>query len=345
MNTNSSLKHLLITGGAGFIGSNFVHLLLETEPNYRVTVIDKLTYAGNLKNLNQWSGHPQFQFIKMDISDSREIQKLFKENNFDGVIHFAAESHVDRSITNPDDFIHTNILGTFHLLEAIRENWKSTEGKKFLHVSTDEVFGSLGEKNFFTEDSPYSPNSPYSASKASSDHLVRAYFHTYHLPVVTSNCSNNFGSYQYPEKLIPLTIIHCIQKKPIPVYGNGKNIRDWLYVKDHCNALKTIFLNGNPGETYLIGCRNEKTNLEIVNRICEIMDQILPFETSHSSLIQYVTDRPGHDFRYAIDPSKIEKELAWTPDFNFDSSLKETIEWYIENQPWWKDIMSKKGNL
>ncbi|RHX90841.1 dTDP-glucose 4,6-dehydratase [Leptospira stimsonii] len=335
------MKNILVTGGAGFIGSNFVHQILEDTKEYHVFVLDKLTYAGNLKSLDRWKNDSRFTFIKADIAVKEEVLSIFEKHHFDFVAHFAAESHVDRSILGPEEFIKTNVLGTFYLLDAARLQWKDQfEGKKFLHVSTDEVFGTLGETGFFTEETPYAPNSPYSASKAGSDHIVRSYFHTYRMPVVTTNCSNNYGPYHFPEKLIPLMILNCLHGKPLPVYGDGKNIRDWLYVKDHCSALRSALFHGVPGETYNIGTRNEKKNIEIVHSICEIMDELHPAGAPHSKLIQYVKDRPGHDFRYAIDPSKMEKELGWKPKSSFESALRETIEWYLENESWWKEILS-----
>ncbi|EMY76296.1 dTDP-glucose 4,6-dehydratase [Leptospira weilii serovar Ranarum str. ICFT] len=335
------MKKILITGGAGFIGSNFAHLILNDTEEYRVIVFDKLTYAGNLKSLDVWKKDPRFIFVKADIANKEDVFSIFKEHTFDYVAHFAAESHVDRSISGPEEFIKTNVLGTFYLLDAARLQWKgSYEGKKFLHVSTDEVFGTLGDTGYFTEETPYAPNSPYSASKAGSDHIVRSYFHTYHMPVVTTNCSNNYGPYHFPEKLIPLMILNCLHGKPLPIYGDGKNIRDWLYVKDHCDALRAALFQGTPGETYNIGTRNEKKNIDIVNSICSIMDELHVAGAPHSRLIQYVKDRPGHDFRYAIDPSKIEKELGWKPKFAFESALRETVRWYLDNESWWKEILS-----
>jgi dTDP-glucose 4,6-dehydratase len=335
------MKKVLVTGGAGFIGSNFVHLLMEERPEYHITVLDKLTYAGNLKNLANWKDNPRFTFIKADISDKDKIEEIFQKESFDYVVHFAAESHVDRSITGPEVFLQTNIFGTFYLLESIKKHWNSdSKEKRFLHVSTDEVYGSLGDSGFFTENTPYAPNSPYSASKASSDHLVRAYHHTYHLPVVTTNCSNNYGAYHFPEKLIPLMILNCLREKPLPVYGDGKNIRDWLFVKDHCHAILLVLEKGRIGESYNIGTRNEKNNLEIVETICSKMDTHFPDKKPHSRLITYVKDRPGHDFRYAIDPSKIESELGWKPKYDFDTAIQETIDWYIKNESWWSEILS-----
>ncbi len=335
------MKNVLVTGGAGFIGSNFVHLLMEERPDYHITVLDKLTYAGNLKNLDNWKGNPRFKFIKADLSDKLKVEEVFQTNTFDYVVHFAAESHVDRSITGPEVFLQTNIFGTFYLLESIKKYWNSdSKDKRFLHVSTDEVYGSLGESGFFTEETPYAPNSPYSASKAASDHLVRAYHHTYHLPVLTTNCSNNYGPYHFPEKLIPLMILNCLREKPLPVYGDGKNIRDWLYVKDHCQAILLVLEKGKLGESYNIGTRNEKNNLEIVETICKKMDEHFPEKKPHNRLITYVKDRPGHDFRYAIDPSKIESELGWKPKYDFDTAIEQTIEWYIQNENWWSEILS-----
>ena len=335
------MKKVLVTGGAGFIGSNFVHLLMEERSDYQITVLDKLTYAGNLKNLEKWKDDSRFTFIKADISDKVKMEEIFQRESYDYVVHFAAESHVDRSITGPEVFLQTNIFGTFNLLEAIKKYWGSdSKEKRFLHVSTDEVYGSLGDSGFFTENTPYAPNSPYSASKASSDHLVRAYHHTYHLPVVTTNCSNNYGPYHFPEKLIPLMILNCLREKPLPVYGDGKNIRDWLFVKDHCRAILLVLEKGRIGESYNIGTRNEKNNLEIVETICAKMDIYFPDKKPHNRLVTYVKDRPGHDFRYAIDPSKIEKELGFKPKYDFDSAIQETIDWYIENESWWSEILS-----
>jgi dTDP-glucose 4,6-dehydratase len=314
---------------------------MEERPEYHITVLDKLTYAGNLKNLAKWKDNPRFTFIKADISDKDKIEEIFQKESFDYVVHFAAESHVDRSITGPEVFLQTNIFGTFYLLESIKKHWNSdSKEKRFLHVSTDEVYGSLGDSGFFTENTPYAPNSPYSASKASSDHLVRAYHHTYHLPVVTTNCSNNYGAYHFPEKLIPLMILNCLREKPLPVYGDGKNIRDWLFVKDHCHAILLVLEKGIIGESYNIGTRNEKNNLEIVETICSKMDKHFPDKKPHSRLITYVKDRPGHDFRYAIDPSKIENELGWKPKYDFDTAIQETIDWYIKNESWWSEILS-----
>ncbi|EPG75842.1 dTDP-glucose 4,6-dehydratase [Leptospira fainei serovar Hurstbridge str. BUT 6] len=338
------MKKILVTGGAGFIGSNLVGNILKNTADYEVVVLDKLSYSGNLNNLSDWFSNKRFSFKKIDISNIAEVESFFAGNDFDAIIHLAAESHVDRSIAFPGDFINTNIVGTFNLLESVKRKIIASKRKiRFLHVSTDEVFGSLSESDpSFTENSCYKPNSPYSASKAASDHLVRSYFHTYHLDVITTNCSNNFGPFQFPEKLIPVTIINCLQWKQIPVYGNGSNIRDWLYVEDHCNALRLVLEKGRIGESYNIGSRNECRNLDIVTSICEIMDRLAPQQISYKSLIHFVEDRPGHDYRYSINPDKIETELDWRPEFTFDAALEETIKWYIANDVWWKDILTGK---
>ncbi len=330
---------VLVTGGAGFIGSNYVPYVIETT-NDKVYVLDNLTYAGDLSNLEEVSNHPNYTFIKGDICDEKLVNKLFEEHQFNKVVHFAAESHVDNSITGPDAFIQTNIVGTFNLLQAAYKTWmngpnklkKEFEEVKFLHVSTDEVYGTLGKTGLFTEETPYAPNSPYSASKASSDFLVRSYFHTYGLPVVTTNCSNNYGPKQHKEKLIPTIIRKAISNEPIPIYGDGKNIRDWLYVLDHCKGIKAALDKGRLGETYNIGGRNERENIYIAHTICELLDTIKPKkEGSYKDQITYVTDRPGHDFRYAIDATKIENELGWRADENFETGIKKTIEWYLTN--------------
>ena len=336
------MRHVVVTGGAGFIGSNFVHHLLESYSEIAVSVIDCLTYAGNLENLKRWEKDKRFKFYKVDIVDSENLKSTLQKIPFTEIAHFAAESHVDRSILGPEAFVKTNVMGTFHLLEIFRQKYSESKNDqlRFLHVSTDEVFGSLGSLGSFTESSPYQPNSPYSASKAGSDHLVRSYFHTYHLPVLTTNCSNNYGPYHFPEKLIPLTIVNCLHGKPLPVYGKGHNIRDWLYVLDHCSAIDAVLLKGKIGETYNIGTRNEIMNIEIVTKICKIMDELHPSGKPHESLIQFVKDRPGHDFRYSIDPSKIEKEIGWKPKFSFDTALRNTIEWYLQNRSWWENILS-----
>jgi dTDP-glucose 4,6-dehydratase len=327
---------ILVTGSAGFIGSNFVHWLLKSDSQVQIISLDKLTYAGNLKNLDKLPDSSRHVFVQGDICDRAILDKVLRENAIDAIVHFAAESHVDRSITGPAAFIETNIVGTFNLLEAARKYW--IEEKKwnqancrFHHISTDEVYGDLQlDDPAFTEMSPYQPSSPYSASKASSDHLVRAYCRTYNLPTTISNCSNNYGSRQHPEKLIPTVIRSCMGKKPIPVYGNGTNIRDWLYVDDHCEAIWTILTNGKVGETYNIGGNSEKDNLSLVKMICEVMDGIHPESAPHSNLISFVKDRPGHDWRYAIDNSKICKELGWQPRHNLKDGLLETVKYYLE---------------
>ncbi len=328
---------IIITGGAGFIGSNFVldWLAQHDEP---VINIDKLTYAGHKENLKTVINDPRHIFVRADINDRKIIDDLLNQHHPRAIIHFAAESHVDRSITGPAEFIHTNILGTFTLLEAAREyvekNSNCPKNFRFLHVSTDEVYGTLDEHDpAFTESTAYAPNSPYSASKASSDHLVRAYFHTYGLPVLTTNCSNNYGPYQFPEKLIPLIILNALTEKPLPVYGDGKNIRDWLYVGDHCSAIRTVLEKGKVGEVYNIGGNAEKNNIDVVNQICSLLDEIKPLKNnSYKNLITFVKDRPGHDQRYAINSSKIQTELGWAPKENFDSGIKKTIKWYMEKQ-------------
>ncbi|HEV2613540.1 MAG TPA: dTDP-glucose 4,6-dehydratase [Gammaproteobacteria bacterium] len=327
---------IIVTGGAGFIGSNFVLNMLAQQDEGIINV-DKLTYAGHLENLKTVINDPRHIFVQADINDRTVIDELFTKYQPRAIVHFAAESHVDRSITGPSEFIQTNILGTFNLLEAARayyEKINNTEHKtafRFLHVSTDEVYGSLSEQDpAFTETTPYAPNSPYSASKASSDHLVRAYFHTYNLPVLTTNCSNNYGPYQYGEKLIPLMILTALQEKPLPVYGDGKNIRDWLYVSDHCSAIRTVLEKGTLGEVYNIGGNAEKSNLDVVHQICSLLDEMKPRKTgSYKDLITFVKDRPGHDRRYAINSSKIQKTLGWKPAENFDSGLRKTIQWYL----------------
>lgn len=343
------MRKILITGGAGFIGANFVLHMRDAHPGDRLVVLDKLTYAGNLENLESLKEGPLYRFVKGDITDLKLVDALFAEEGLDTVVNFAAESHVDRSILGPRDFIETNILGSFTLLEAARKHWAgNVEGKRFLHVSTDEVYGSLGPTGFFTETTAYSPNSPYAASKASSDHLVRAYFHTYGLPVLTTNCSNNYGPYQFPEKLIPLMVINALKGKPLPVYGDGLNVRDWLYVEDHCRAVDTVLEKGRLGETYNIGGRNEKKNIEIVRLICSVLDgkakegalTEYPFEGSREKLVTFVKDRPGHDRRYAIDCSKMERELGWAPAHCFEEGIAKTIDWYIANRDWWGRIIS-----
>ena len=340
----SEIKNIIVTGGAGFIGSAVIRYLLN-ETDHHVLNIDKLTYAGNLKTLESVQDNPRYQFLHADICDRDAMKKAVDEFNPDGFMHLAAESHVDRSIDGSDVFIQTNILGTYTLLEVAREYYQSLDDSqrqrfKFHHISTDEVFGSLGEQGMFTEQSRYQPNSPYSASKAASDHLVRAWCETYKLPVVISNCSNNYGPYQFPEKLIPLMLDKAISHQPLPVYGTGENIRDWLFVDDHANALYTIFSKGETAEVYNVGGHNEVRNIDVVNTICDILDRKVPSETlaSYRELITFVQDRPGHDMRYAIDASKIARELGWTPAETFGSGLDKTIQWYLDNPNWLNEI-------
>ncbi len=331
-------KTVLVTGGAGFIGSNYVGYVLENFED-EIVVLDKLTYAGDLRNLEAFNDHPNYHFVKGDICDSTLLESLFNKYQFQEVVHFAAESHVDNSITGPSAFIETNIVGTFQLLQATYKLWmngpnqlkESFKEARFLHVSTDEVYGTLGETGLFTEETSYAPNSPYSASKASSDFIVRSYFHTYGLPVVTTNCSNNYGPNQHKEKLIPTIIRKGLSGEPIPIYGDGQNVRDWLYVKDHCVGIKLALGKGTLGETYNIGGRNERKNLYIAHTICELLDELKPKEDSYKNQISFVTDRPGHDFRYAIDASKIENELGWKADETFETGIKKTVQWYLQN--------------
>jgi dTDP-glucose 4,6-dehydratase len=338
---------VIVTGGAGFIGSNFVLEWLHTE-NSPVVNLDKLTYAGNLSNLEAIQNDPRYRFVQADIVDRDAVRQTFLQHRPRAVIHFAAESHVDRSIRGPDDFVRTNVNGTFALLEEVRAYWSERKESdknrfRFLHVSTDEVYGSLKEAEAaFCETTRYQPNSPYSATKAASDHLVRAYHHTYGLPVLTTNCSNNYGPYQFPEKLIPLTILNACCGKPLPIYGDGRNLRDWLYVGDHCEAVRMVLARGTPGETYNIGGRNEKRNIEVVESICSILDELCPNDPvlPHRKLITYVEDRPGHDRRYAIDASKLARELGWRPRETFESGLRKTIEWYLEHGTWIREVTS-----
>jgi len=338
-------RSFLVTGGAGFIGSNLVHHLLSL-PGFdgRVVVLDRLTYAGNLDNLESCKGDPRFHFVHGDICDRALVNDTFAKHQPNVVFNLAAESHVDRSIDGPGEFIRTNVVGTFELLEASRVVHAKLADFRFVHVSTDEVFGSLGPQGYFTETTPYDPRSPYSASKASADHLANAYFHTYGLPTVTTNCSNNYGPYQFPEKLIPLVTLNALEGKPLPVYGDGKNIRDWLYVEDHCQALALVADKGIPGESYAIGGHNERTNIEIVETICAILDELSPTKSGkkHREQITFVKDRPGHDRRYAIDPTKIGKALGWKPDTKFDDGIRRTIAWYLEHREWCDRIAQGK---
>ena len=334
------MKNVLVTGGAGFIGSNFVRFLLTAYADTQVLNLDALTYAGSLENLKELPNADHYQFIQGDIGDFDMVQRLISEKDVDTVVHFAAETHVDRSILGPAPFIHTNITGTFNLLEAARSAWQGKlQGKRFHHVSTDEVYGSLEPSApAFMESSNYDPRSPYSASKASSDHLARAYHHTYSLPVTITNCSNNYGPYQFPEKLIPLIILNALQMKPLPVYGDGKQIRDWLYVEDHVEAILLVLERGQLGQTYNIGGGNQLQNLEVVKEICSILDDLRPAKQPHASLIEYVPDRPGHDRRYAMDSTKIKTELGWQPRHDLKGGLRQTIRWYLENPDWIKSI-------
>ncbi len=354
-----SLKNIMVTGGAGFIGSNFIHYLFR-QSGFEGTVVnvDKLTYAGNPENLAEIDkiygkeGQERYLFYQTDICDYQALQSIFTGHYIDTVVHFAAESHVDRSIHGPKDFIYTNIIGTFNLLEIARKHWQGRDDVLFHHISTDEVFGSLEETGYFFEDTPYDPRSPYSASKASSDHLVKAYFHTYGLPVTLSNCSNNYGPYQFPEKLIPLMILNAMGGKKLPVYGDGLNVRDWLYVTDHCAAIHAVIANGRSGETYNIGGENEETNIDVVNKICRVLEELYPVAgnpvirrpgasiNGYNDLVTFVTDRAGHDRRYAIDCEKIKKELDWKPSVSFQQGLKHTVQWYLEHKQWIDNIRS-----
>lgn len=341
------MPHILVTGGAGFIGANFVLNWLGNADADSVVNVDKLTYAGNLKTLASLEGDPRHVFSRTDICDRAALDRLLSEYQPRAVLHFAAESHVDRSIHGPGEFIQTNIVGTFTLLEAVRAYWSGLDDARkaafrFLHVSTDEVFGSLGPNDPpFSETTAYAPNSPYSASKAGSDHLVRAYHHTYGLPVLTTNCSNNYGPYHFPEKLIPLMIANALGGKPLPVYGDGLNVRDWLYVGDHCSAIREVLARGRVGETYNVGGWNEKTNLDVVHTLCDLLDELKPkVSGSYRDQITFVKDRPGHDRRYAIDARKLERELGWKPAETFETGLRKTVQWYLDNQAWVQDVMS-----
>lgn len=336
------MKSILVTGGAGFIGSHLVRLLVQQHPNYRIVNLDALTYAGNLANVADLEGSANYHFERGDITDMEQMRQLFAKHNIDTIVHLAAESHVDRSIKDPLIFVRTNVLGTATLLQVAREHWKGKfDGKLFYHVSTDEVYGSLGEEGYFVESTAYDPRSPYSASKASSDHLVRAWHHTYGLPVVLSNCSNNYGPYQFPEKLIPLFINNIREEKPLPVYGQGVNVRDWLYVEDHARAIDVILHAGEVGETYNIGGHNEWKNIDLIRTLCRVMDEKLGRPAgSSASLITYVTDRAGHDMRYAIDATKLQNELGWEPSLQFEEGIRRTIDWYLENEAWLKEVTS-----
>ena len=335
------MKKCLVTGGCGFIGSNYIRTVLDREEDLHVVNLDKLTYAGNIQNLNGISSN-NLTIVKGDICDVDLVNSLFEKHQFDTVVHFAAESHVDRSIEGPAEFIQTNVVGTLNLLEQSRIfiNKTNNDNFRFLHVSTDEVYGSLGDDGKFLETTPYDPSSPYSASKAGSDHLVRAWNRTFGLPTLITNCSNNYGSYQFPEKLVPLMIINCLQGNPLPVYGKGENVRDWLFVGDHCDAIHTVLAKGEMGETYNIGGNNEIKNIDVVTIICSFLDEISPRKngSSYSDLITFVKDRPGHDFRYAIDAGKIQNDLGWSPNESFETGIRKTIHWYLDNQNWWKAI-------
>jgi dTDP-glucose 4,6-dehydratase len=336
--------NLLLTGGAGFIGSNVIHRIINRPEIARLVNVDCLTYAGHLANLEGIEGNPKYVLEKVDIRDKTAVLKVVEDYKITHVMHLAAESHVDRSISGPGDFIHTNVVGTFNLLEACRAVWGSAmQGKRFHHVSTDEVYGSLGPTGYFTEMTPYAPNSPYSASKAASDLLVRAYHHTYGMDTVISNCSNNYGPYQFPEKLIPVVIQKLVSRHPIPVYGDGMNVRDWLYVLDHADALWEVLTKGRAGETYNIGGNNEWANIHIVQQICDLVDEFRPDLGGGSrKLISFVKDRPGHDRRYAIDASKIKAELGWSPAFTFEQGIRKTVQWYLENQDWVSVVLKEK---
>lgn len=336
------MQTILITGGAGFIGSHLTRLFVTKYPEYKIVNLDALTYAGNLSNLKDIEQATNYSFVKGDIADMDLVKSLFQTNDFTGVLHCAAESHVDRSITDPLSFVRTNVIGTVNLLQVAKDHWKGNmEGKLFYHISTDEVYGSLGEVGFFTEETAYDPRSPYSASKASSDHFVRAYHHTYGLPVKISNCSNNYGPFHFPEKLIPLCIHNIINKKPLPIYGKGENVRDWLFVEDHVRAIDLIYHKGKVGETYNIGGHNEWTNISLVKELCRQMDKKLGrVDGENETLITYVTDRAGHDLRYAIDATKLKEELGWMPSLQFEEGLSKTIDWYLNNSEWLNNVTS-----
>ena len=342
---------ILVTGGCGFIGTNLVrHLLADSD--HQVINLDKLTYAGNPHSLEDVNDSPNYQFVQADIADPAQVAEVVKNCDPDAVMHLAAESHVDRSIDGPSEFIQTNIVGTFNLLDSSFRHFQELpadrqEQFRFLHVSTDEVYGSLGDTGMFTETTAYDPHSPYSATKAASDHLARAWKTTYGLPVMVTNCSNNYGPYQFPEKLLPLMVIKCLNEEPLPVYGEGLNVRDWLYVEDHAKALRVVLEKGAPGETYNIGGNSERRNIDLVHALCSIMDEVRPRSSGkpHADLITHVTDRPGHDFRYAIDSSKIQKELGWEPKHSLEACLRQTVDWYLENQKWWKDILDGNYQL
>lgn len=334
---------ILVTGGAGFIGSNFINSYISANPGCRIVNLDLLTYAGNLKNLVNVEQNPGYRFVRGDICDAPLVSSILAEEKIDAVVHFAAESHVDRSITGPEIFVRTNVLGTQVLLEESRKHWKSglTSDFRYYQISTDEVYGSLGETGYFTEETPIAPNSPYSASKAGADLLVRAYHETYGMPAIISRCSNNYGPYHFPEKLIPLLIANIIGEKPLPVYGDGRNIRDWLHVKDHASAIERVLKSGRPGEVYNIGGNNEWRNIDIVNLVCDLMDSRLGRVAGESrKLITFVKDRPGHDRRYAIDASRLKRKLGWSPSYTFEAGIAETIDWYLENQEWVRDVTS-----
>lgn len=338
-------KTIIVTGGAGFIGSNFVHQMLK-KGDTKVITLDALTYAGNLETLADVDDDINHRFVLGSIGDKSLVDYLLSRYPPDAIINFAAESHVDRSIDDPGSFIQTNVVGTYGLLESAKNYWQQLDGSdrdnfRFLHVSTDEVYGSLGEEGKFTEETPYQPNSPYSASKAASDHLVRAYYHTYGLPVLTTNCSNNYGPYQFPEKLIPLMILNAMSGKALPIYGQGLNIRDWLYVEDHCKAVEAVLCKGRVGQVYNIGGNNEKTNVEVVETLCSLLDELLPNSSfsPHKQLVKFVVDRPGHDLRYAIDAGKIKNELGWEPEETFETGLRKTVQWYIDHSNWWTNIL------